>query len=434
MKKAPSSTRSGWWATAIRQSPSTPFCTSRWKTCRGLRWNAWSSNRLASYTEKSTRYQTWDPEHFYVPPELEAHRLRAAYVDVCRALFAAYQESIPAVKAVIARENPPQPGESEARWERRVRSEYVDVCRFFLPAASLANVGMTINARALEHAITKMLSHPLEEVRQLGAEIKQVARAEVPTLVKYADASPYLQQAYRALSADAAALPAAASGAPGDWCALVHFDREAEERVLAAALYRFGGFDYTQAVDCVRQSSPEERSRRMDSILADIGPHDNLLRELEHVTFTFDLTVDQGAYFELKRHRMMTLTPQPLTARLGYPLPRRIVTAGLEQLFRRIMEQARSAYEQIAAFNPEVAAYIVPNAYNRRALITINLRSLAHLLQLRSADNAHFSMRRLARRMAAQVQSVSPILARCLRLPEGETWESIEQKYFWPED
>ncbi len=25
------------------------------------------SNRLASYTEKSTRYQTWDAEHFFIP-------------------------------------------------------------------------------------------------------------------------------------------------------------------------------------------------------------------------------------------------------------------------------------------------------------------------------------------------------------------------------
>ena len=66
------------------------------------------------------------------------------------------------------------------------------MCRFLLPAASLANVGMTINARALEHALRKMLSHPLAEVRQLGEEIKQVAQAEVPTLVKYADAVEYL--------------------------------------------------------------------------------------------------------------------------------------------------------------------------------------------------------------------------------------------------
>ena len=29
------------------------------------------SNRLASYTEKSSRYQVWDPDHFFVPKELD---------------------------------------------------------------------------------------------------------------------------------------------------------------------------------------------------------------------------------------------------------------------------------------------------------------------------------------------------------------------------
>ncbi len=33
------------------------------------------SNRLASYTEKSTRYQKWDPENFHIPEELKGHAL-----------------------------------------------------------------------------------------------------------------------------------------------------------------------------------------------------------------------------------------------------------------------------------------------------------------------------------------------------------------------
>ncbi len=159
------------------------------------------SNRLASYTEKSTRYQTWDPEHFYFPPELDRHPLRELYVDTCRNLFAAYQEAIPVVKASILLESPKQDGESEAHRERRARSAAVDACRFYLPAAALANVGMSINARALEHAIAKMLSNPLEEVRQLGAEIKQVAQAEAPTLVKYADVQRGLENARQKLRA-----------------------------------------------------------------------------------------------------------------------------------------------------------------------------------------------------------------------------------------
>src|SRR5512133_2002845 len=50
------------------------------------------SNRLASYTEKSTRYQKWSPEEFYTPPEIEHEAppaLREQYQAGCRALFEA---------------------------------------------------------------------------------------------------------------------------------------------------------------------------------------------------------------------------------------------------------------------------------------------------------------------------------------------------------
>ena len=138
------------------------------------------SNRLAAYTEKSTRYQKWRPTDFFVPAELEGHPLQSLYFETCSHLLETYHQTLPAVKAVVKQEMPCAPDESEAAWDRRTRSDYIDCCRFLLPAAALANVGMTINARALEHALQKMLSSPLAEVRALGQEIKGVAQTEVP--------------------------------------------------------------------------------------------------------------------------------------------------------------------------------------------------------------------------------------------------------------
>lgn len=184
------------------------------------------SNRLASYTEKSTRFQKWNPEAFYFPPELAGYRLEAEYRSVCQALFAAYERALHAVREVVRREDPRRAGESEAAWERRIRTQYSDVCRFLLPACSLANVGMTINARLLEHAIQKMLSSPVREVREIGGEVKQVARAEVPTLVKYAERLPYLEQTRQALANAAHGLPPRAPS--NSWCQLVDWDRKAK--------------------------------------------------------------------------------------------------------------------------------------------------------------------------------------------------------------
>ena len=386
------------------------------------------SNRLASYTEKSTRYQKWDADAFQIPPELDGSPLRDKFIQTCRMLFETYRQSLPAVQAVVAETNPRNADENDAAWERRLRSKYVDVCRYLLPAASLANVGMTINARALEHAIRKMLSHPLAEVRETGLEIKQAALESVPTLIKYADQVPYWQTAEVELTAAAAKF--APQDKMGDWCQLISCAPDVENRALAAALYRFNADSYTHILSHLESASQSEREELAALALAKREKYDIPLRELEYAAYTFDLVLDQGAYFELKRHRMMTQTPQPLSTRLGYALPRQMVAAGLETPFRQAMRAAQACYEEIAAFNSHAASYVVPNAFNRRVLLGCNWRSLDHFTALRSAPNAHFALRRVAQRMAAEVRAATPLLGSYLRPNPDETWQNLEQEYF----
>jgi thymidylate synthase ThyX len=386
------------------------------------------SNRLASYTEKSTRYQKWAPEAYYIPAELENPELRQLYMDTCHDLFATYQLAMPLVREAVQRELPRQEAESDAAWDRRIRSQYVDVCRFLLPAASLANVGMTANARVLEHAIQKMLSDPLPEVRSIGEEIKRVAREEVPTLVKYADRSDYL--ADTSLALENRAKPLAGLTGEEDWCRLVYFDPQGEMRVLASALFRFGDMDFNHALAAVEKLDAVGREHLAAETLGRLGRYEIPLRELEHSTYTFELMVDQGGYFEIKRHRMMTQTPQPLTTHLGFAVPRRMEAAGFLSEYCRAMQAAGMAYARLAEVDPHLAAYVVPNGYHRRVLLTFNLRSAYHFCSLRSAPNAHFSVRRAALRIADQIRSAHPILAAFMELPRDETWQSVQDQYF----
>jgi thymidylate synthase ThyX len=306
----------------------------------------------------------------------------------------------------------------------------VDVCRFLLPAAALANVGMTVNARALENTIRKMLSHPLAEVRDIGQTVKDVARAEVPTLVKYAEAVPYLVETSRDFGS-AVRLEAAGheTVSGGDWCRLVQYDPAAERSVLAAVLYRFGEGSFDEARQRVDSLTETERAELAAALLRRLGSFDEPLRELEHAEYTFDLVMDQGAYAEFKRHRMMTQTPQRLTARLGYAIPRRIVEAGCRAEYEAAMQRAAETYEKLRAFDPLVAQYIVPNGYRRRVLARFNLRSAWHFCRLRSAPNAHFSIRRIAERVAEEIRRVHPLLGGYMSLPE-ETWQQVEADHF----
>jgi thymidylate synthase ThyX len=291
---------------------------------------------------------------------------------------------------------------------------------------------MTANARVLESAIRKMLSHPLAEVRQIGEEIKRAAVGEVPTLVKYAEVVPYLTETTEAFNQLEVIHHKVHEGHEGekDWCTLIDYDVSGENKILAAALYRFSEIPYSEAMDLLRLAPEEEKKRLAGLLLGQLKRHDTPLRELEHTSYTFDIIMDQGAYAEFKRHRMMTQTPQALTARLGYAIPRRITEAGFEAQYRTALEAARETYETLAEFDPQVASYVVPNGFNRRVLATFNLREAYHFCQLRAATNAHFSIRRVAQRLAKEIRRVHPLLAGSMRLPEEETWQSIEKQDF----
>lgn len=387
------------------------------------------SNRLASYTEKSTRYQKWSEEDFFIPPELQNHPLLSKYLQTIQLLFSTYQSSLLAVRKLVVNQNPKLTGESDQAWEVRLRPKYVDICRFLLPACSLANVGVTINARALEHAICKMLSHPLKEVQTVGEEIKSTSRKVVPTLVKYADKVPYLVDSCAdAVFGDGETWSKSDLGA--DWCNLVRFDKDAENFILAATLYRNGQRSFAQEMKTITKCPANKKQKIARKILGSMDEHDQPIRELEYANFTFDLILDQGAYYELKRHRMMTQSPQPFTPWLGYATPRAMVDAGMGDEYRKAMDQAAIVYEEMEKELPHIGSYILPNGYNRRVLVEFNLRTAFHFLRLRTEPSAHFSMRRVAQRMAEDIRRVTPVLGAYLKVNGEEDWYGIQEVFF----
>jgi thymidylate synthase ThyX len=388
------------------------------------------SSRLASYTEKSTRYQKWGQDDFTIPPELDDHPLREEFVETVRLLFSTYAESLDPVKNLILQKNPRRENEKDEAYDRRIRSQYVDRCRFILPGAANANVGMTANARVLEMIIRKMLSHPLVEVRQIGEKTKAVAKAETPTLVKYADAVPYIVETTSELALTPTPLPKGeGQGVREVWCNLIDYDKDGEKKVMAAALYRFGEMAFADALKHVQSLIEQEQTEIAETLLKRLDKFDTPLRELEYCTYTFDLVMDQGAYAEFKRHRMMTQTPQRLSTRLGYTIPLLVTEAGFGFKYEAAMESAMKMYEKLYAFNPDVAQYIVPNGFNRRVLAQFNLREAFAFCQLRTAANAHFSIRRVAQKMYEEMARVHPLLTKYMKLHD-ETWQGVEENYF----
>ncbi len=389
------------------------------------------SNRLASYTEKSTRYQIFDRDAFYTPEAIANSRHAALYSDTVHLLFDTYFDSISPVRDVIRRKYPRKETESEMAYERRTRSKWIDNCRFLLPSATLANVGMTANARTLEHAIVKMLSHPLTEVREIGAEVKRVSQSEVPTLVKYAESSAFVANVAKRIHDLGPKIHGlTASKSDHQAVLLIDYDPDAMERVAAACLYGLSQNDYDRTLEHVRALPAEEQAAIIAAALSDRGDFDIPPRELEHTTCTFDCVMDQGAYFDVKRHRIMSQTPQPLGVDLGYAIPKAMVEAGFGDRYQHAMEAASAVYHTLATVSPHEAAYVIPNGFNRRVLLTMNLRELFHFCELRGGPNGHFSYRRIAVRLYEIARQIYPAFAPFMRCDKYPAADEIEREFF----
>jgi thymidylate synthase ThyX len=318
--------------------------------------------------------------------------------------------------AAIKGETPREEKQTERGYETACKAKSCDILRYVLPAATLTNIGMTINGRLLEYLITKLLSHPLEEAREIGGLMKEEAQKIIPTLIKYADYNPYMGETREAM--EALAVEQFAGYVPEEALdvALVRYPEDVEEQLVAAILYGYTGHPFRQVRARVRKLSREEKELVIDEYLKRRGKHDQPLRALEHLTYTFDILVDFGAFRDIQRHRMCTQTPQELGPIHGYSTPPEIIRYGLLSKYDECMAHAQEAYRAIEAEFPREAQYVLPLAFRKRVLFTWNLREIHHFVQLRSAKQGHISYRHIAQQVFKEVERVHPLLAKYIRV------------------
>jgi thymidylate synthase ThyX len=381
-------------------------------------------NRLASYTEKSTRYVVFDPEKYYKAPELDGTEFAKLYHEVTSAMMNKYAELTPQAIEEIKRRIPQREGQTNLAYNAACRAQACDVLRYILPAATFTNIGLTVNGRALEHLITKMLSHPLREARDFGVAIKQEAASVVPTLLKYANYNAFIDDTNREMSRLTDELmnsqttfdTTSKTEAKQNGVTLVHYDRDADNKLVAAILYEYTHANALDVEARVRQMSGEEKERVIDEYLKRRDKWDEPLRALEHIYYTFDILVDYGAFRDIQRHRMATQTNQLLTNAHGYETPQEINDYGYGKIFTELVERGGETYEKIAVDFPYEAQYVLPLAYRKRAMFTWNLRSLHHFISLRSAKQGHVSYRDIAQKVYQELVRVHPLLARYIRV------------------
>lgn len=383
------------------------------------------NNRLSSFTEVSSRYQVFSKEKYYKPANILKSRFGKDYVKTMDELFDFYAKLTPIAKKFVEKKYPRDPKVDEKMHYSVVKGKYCDIVRYLLPLASQVNMGWTVNARNLEHALRKMFSHPLEEVRELAGQIKKAAVKITPTLLKYTDYNKYLAETPIDLARLSDRLLPKKINETHDRVKLVEYDKNADDKLVLDLLYKFSHKPYLQLKSLVKKMSKKSKLEVIDKALTKMDKHDWPIRELEHIHYTFDMCADWGGLGkDIQRHRICTQSNQLLTTELGYEIPEEIEIMGYKKEWQKMMDKVDNLYRKLAKKFPYEAQYVTTHGHRCRVLMSLNLREAHHIIKLRSTQHGHISYRRLAQAMWRGINRVHPLLAKYIRV----TWDDKQTR------
>ena len=125
--------------------------------------------------ERSTRYQNFLKSGWYFPGFGQDSESAELYTNTVRGLFAAYDRTSAAVLDALRRRVERPDSMKPESYERTLRARAFDYARYLLPLATNTSLGQIVNARTLETQVSRLLSHPMAEVRELGARLRDAA-------------------------------------------------------------------------------------------------------------------------------------------------------------------------------------------------------------------------------------------------------------------
>jgi thymidylate synthase ThyX len=411
--------------------------------------------------ERSTRYQNFLKSGWFFPEFGSDSESAKIYAGTIENLFATYQRTTTAVQDALRQRVARPDSMKPETYERTLKARAFDVARYLLPLATNTSLGQIVNARTLETQVSRLLSHPIAEVRDLGQKLREAATGPAwsvyaeagaafvqklasdpalaaeaanlltrevrtaPTLVKYAEPNQYLMQTRIELERAASELLKGLAPAAAPVVDLVERTETLEVELAATLMYWASSHPYRQVRDVVAALPASRVSEIIELGLRHRGRHDEALRAFHAgAALRFDILMDIGGFRDMHRHRRATQIKQGFTAQHGYETPVDGDAAGLAEAgiltdYQAAIENAHAASAQIAASSaPEAAQsslYLLPLATRVRCLFKMDFAEAQYISELRSGPAGHFSYRRVAWEMYLALERQYPTLAKHIR-------------------
>ena len=354
-------------------------------------------NRLTSFTIKSRREVDFRTAGFYIPEfrdkNLEIHKdnemLKEKFEKHCRMLFNTYGDIVD-------------------------QGINVEDARFILPYCFHSNIIMGLNARELEKLVISLkfgyLSR-VSELKELGNSLYDVIKEHIPYLVpniKAQEVNDKSQFEYLESMEERPEIKIL------DKANMISYTPNADDVVLESSIMYHYQCSKEQAKDILNKMSKKDKDAKeklMQNIL-----HKEERRELEQVSFSFQIPISLSILTHLTRHRMHALlVPEffPMWNMENYVVPLTIKPKEeLSALFHKKVKENIKVFEEFKAAGvaEEDLIYFYIGAQMLNVVTTMNARNIQWVCKLRCCNKAQWQIRFIAQEMAKQVKEVAPLI------------------------
>ncbi len=350
-------------------------------------------HRLASYTERSQRYVKLDIEP-WIPEEVRQAGEEQTFVSLQKEAVSLYSEM---VDAGIPRED----------------------ARYVLPMAVPGQVGMTVNARTLEHMILHLLATPLKEAQTLGHKLLEGTGDLIPSLIRYVEPSEYhireasmgltgpIHQQYDELSENVTWQ----GNGVGRLSPLV-IPPSIEMTAAAAYLAHTHSVCFSRAQSMLEAMEHDRIVDLISQMYKGASIHDSLPRALEHVNITWEMVLSSAAFAQLKRHRIAGITWGRYLPHLGFTVPPSIAQSSFAPRLHETVLKAEALFGRLSS--SPASSYVLMGGHRRQVIWTANVREHFHFSRLREDEHAQWDIRAFATAMGDLLRNRMPVFGRFL--------------------
>lgn len=350
------------------------------------------AERFSSFTIKSRREVDFSNVGFYIPnfhnKEGEIHpdnkSIQQEYKKYMQSLFDSYEK--------LVKQGIP-----------------VEDARFVLPYCYHSNIIMGIDAHTLKDMIikfTKTKYQNIEELRELGEKLYQIAKQEVPYIIPIIDATPSKQSddVEEYLNNNISKEKYQIIEQPK----LLSYSQEVDASILISAIMRRYKYDYDQAKKVYDKLS--ENPNFQYELMKKIAFSSDKL-ELTQANFRFQIPLSYAILTHLTRHRTHDIivpdfVPNPDL--MQYKTPPTIKKEH-EDEYNNIFYQNQAMYEHFKndyGIREEDLVYFTLSGNLINVITNMNGKTLEHILRLRECNKAQWETRQMAYGMHKEIKAL----------------------------